>query len=292
MAGRIRGIVIGIAEPGQDDPHLVPAIALAESLNATLDVVHAYQLPEPGLHPYLEMGVVSPEAIQGLHDRVQAQLEEQVRRIPGGQRARCRSVPLPAALAMLNTAKEVNADLIVVGQTRHGRVARAVIGTTAQRVLRGAGVPVLVSHTPGRPARRVLLTTDLSDLSARVHARGVDVAAQLSGGTSQELRSVMVIAYDIPLLAPAELTDTAAAEAHLSEFLKNAPPAATDVTGVVRVGDPAREICAEAVGWGADLLVLGTHGRTGASRLLIGSVAESVLQKVDCDVLVIPSAAV
>jgi nucleotide-binding universal stress UspA family protein len=64
------------------------------------------------------------------------------------------------------------------------------------------------------------------------------------------------------------------------------------VTGKVRVGQPVAEILAEADEWHADLLVMGTYGRSGASRFLIGSVAESVLRRVQCSVLVVPNAAV
>jgi nucleotide-binding universal stress UspA family protein len=58
----------------------------------------------------------------------------------------------------------------------------------------------------------------------------------------------------------------------------------------VRFGDPAEAVVHEARTWSADLLVLGTHGRRGAARLLLGSVAETVLRHAPCSVLVVPSA--
>ena len=57
------------------------------------------------------------------------------------------------------------------------------------------------------------------------------------------------------------------------------------------MGEHTSEILAEAEEWGADILVLGTQGRGGLSRFLIGSVAESVVRRAPCDVLVIPAAA-
>ncbi|HEY8549291.1 MAG TPA: universal stress protein [Vicinamibacterales bacterium] len=57
---------------------------------------------------------------------------------------------------------------------------------------------------------------------------------------------------------------------------------------VVRAGDAAREIRAEAEGWPADLLIMGTHGRTGFERLFLGSVTEKVLRSTRVPVLTIP----
>jgi nucleotide-binding universal stress UspA family protein len=291
MDSAIRSIVIGIADAGEDR-HLAPAVQLAESLGATLHVVHAYRLPEPALYPYVDMSVFGPAAIEDIHRRVQGLLEEQIRTLSASDRITSRAVPVPAAMAVVDAAADVGADLIIVGATRHGTVARAVLGSTAQRVLRTASVPVLVSRRRGDTPRRVLLTTDLSELSARVHARGVQLATLLARGVEPELRTLLVVAYDVPVMAPLEPSVlTEAGERQLEEFLADTGSAAR-AEGRVRVGDPRREIAAEAEEWSADLLVLGTHGRSGVSRFLIGSVAESVLRNVECDTLVIPAAAV
>ena len=56
----------------------------------------------------------------------------------------------------------------------------------------------------------------------------------------------------------------------------------------LREGTPGAEVCASAREWGADLIVIGTHGRSGVSRLLMGSTAETVVRHAPCPVLVIP----
>lgn len=61
-----------------------------------------------------------------------------------------------------------------------------------------------------------------------------------------------------------------------------------DVAVEVRDGDPIQEIL-ETANEGYDLVLMVTHGRTGLSKLALGSVTEGVLQKVNCPVLVIPS---
>jgi len=55
----------------------------------------------------------------------------------------------------------------------------------------------------------------------------------------------------------------------------------------VREGDPRREIVDEAKDWGADLIVVGSHGRTGMQRWLLGSVAEHVVRHAPCSVEVV-----
>ncbi|HSK20924.1 MAG TPA: universal stress protein [Longimicrobiales bacterium] len=284
----IRCIVLGIAD-ATEDPHLDHAVALAARLGATLHVVHSYHLPDPALYPYVEMSVFGPDARKEVHRGVQQLLEEQIRKLSPSQSVRCRAVPVPAATAVLDMAREVAADLIIVGATRHGPVARAIVGTTAQRVLRRARAPVLVSRAPLEGQRRVLLTTDLSALSAKVHERGIRLASLLTGGEAQN-RTVFVVDYAVPLMAPLEpgvLMDVGRRE--LDAFLEQT--GAERAEGKVRVGEPTREIAAEAEAWGADLLVLGTHGRSGASRFLIGSVAEAVIRAVHCNTLVLPAAA-
>jgi nucleotide-binding universal stress UspA family protein len=56
---------------------------------------------------------------------------------------------------------------------------------------------------------------------------------------------------------------------------------------VVREGDPRSEIVDEAVEWGADLIVVGSHGRTGIKRWLLGSVASAVVSHAPCSVEVV-----
>lgn len=63
--------------------------------------------------------------------------------------------------------------------------------------------------------------------------------------------------------------------------------AGIDVEWAVRTGHPDREIIAAAKEVGADLIVLGSHGRTGVEHVILGSVAEKVLRKAHCPVLVV-----
>ena len=62
----------------------------------------------------------------------------------------------------------------------------------------------------------------------------------------------------------------------------------TEVHFSTEVGYPAEMVVQKAINIGADLIILGTHGKTGISRMVIGSVAENVLRHTSCKTLIIP----
>lgn len=276
MSNPIRTLVAGVATLHRDDTVLQPALRMAERLGAELHLVHAY--PADRDDP-------------ALYDRVLAvRLEAEVCALAPGARVVCHVRAGRAEAVLARAAAEVGADALLLAPTRRGRVAGAVLGTTAQHVLRNATVPVLVLH--GEPAvHRVLLTTDLSAHSIPAHGRGLALACALAGTPHPSLRTLHVI-------PPATLDETVdaadgevnAAKVELAAFLPAHAVEGRVPAACVRFGEPAQAIVHEARAWSADLLVLGTHGRRGAARLLLGSVAESVLRHAPCSVLVVPPA--
>jgi nucleotide-binding universal stress UspA family protein len=78
-----------------------------------------------------------------------------------------------------------------------------------------------------------------------------------------------------------------AAEQGLAELVATARAAGVEATSRTRYGSTAREICEQARDLGTDLIVLGTHGRSGLSRALLGSVAERVVRRAPCPVLTV-----
>lgn len=298
MSATIRTLVVGVATlsdddpvlaPDHGDPVLAPAAELARRLGATLHVVHAYELPPPVLTGYPDylpaLASTFPESYEG---QILARLEAAMARFPGVD-AVCHAVEGPAGRAICDVADREHAGLVVVGATRRGRVWRNLLGTTAERVVRASHVPVLVLHGPfTRPVRRVLLTTDLSPESGALHDRGLTTARAVFG-EPLEAETLLVVGYD--LMAPPPLREDLlkdAAEGELARFLDARP--APRPGGRVRVGDVPRQIVREAEEWGADLVVLGTHGRSGWQRFVLGSTAEATLRSAGCNVLVVPRA--
>lgn len=286
MPNAIRTIVAGVSQPAEDDPTLLAAGELARWTGAALHLVLAYNLPA-AITP-LGMPYATPEWTLQHGDDLREHLQAAARRVPGGASAVCHAVPGGPAPAILEAAERVHADLVVVGAARPGRLGASFLGTTAQRVLRGAAAPVLVVRTPVRtPLGRVLLTTDLSELSAAVHERGLDAVTALFGEPGA-VRSLLVLPYLIvpEPLPRASIEQTARTE--VEGFLAARRPRGTPVEAAVREGAPGDEIAAEARAWDADLLVVGTHGRGWGERLLLGSVAEAALRDAPCSVLAVP----
>lgn len=74
----------------------------------------------------------------------------------------------------------------------------------------------------------------------------------------------------------------------LEEVKESLKDIADDISCFHRTGSPRQEILAVSIEWGADLIIMGTHGRTGFDHFISGSVSESVLRRANCPVLIIP----
>lgn len=277
MTPPIRRLLAGVATLQPDDPALAAALGLAARAGADLQLVHV-MAPDPAdaAPATLSRGSALRAVVEGAAPDAQ------------NGRVSCRAVAGTPERVLRGAAVACNADVLVLGATRRGALAGAVLGTTAGRVLRSARTPMLVVRgpLPDRPLR-VLLTTDLSPHAAHAHSRGLALARGLGGPDEPELRTLFVQppelggGYTVPL--PWE----ASAEQELADFLDAGVPRVRS-TPRIRAGDPAYEIVREAREWQADVIVLGTHGRRGARRVFLGSVAETVLRHAPCACLVVP----
>ena len=136
----------------------------------------------------------------------------------------------------------------------------------------------------------VLLATDGSTPASRALDRAVGLAIE-TGATLHVLSVVDTADLDLFVAPEADGVDDilrSAAEAAVDDATERAEAAGVDVVRAVRVGAPHREICAYADEAGADIVVVGTHGRTGLSRALLGSVAARVVRSSTVPVLVVP----
>lgn len=141
---------------------------------------------------------------------------------------------------------------------------------------------------------KVLLTTD----GSRFAEEAAEVALGLAKKCSAEVRVVTVVEHppyygtpEASALYDAELYRSLSAELEklgqdaVERLGKTVAEAGLSGSTAVRRGAPAEEICAEAEEWGADVIVLSTHGRTGLARLVLGSVANQVVNHACCPVL-------
>jgi len=198
-----------------------------------------------------------------------------------------------AYVEIIRYARAVGADLVVLG--RHGRrpVKDMFIGSTAERVIRMGGIPVLVvSRKAARGYRRLLLAVDLEDTARPI----AEVALRIVG--TDVKAATMLHAYHVPFegfITPAaspddvtglrkEYRETAASG--LARLQASLADLGLRWQTAISRGDPRTVIPLAALRRRADVLAVGTHGRSGLSHALIGSVAEWVIQVAPCDVLV------
>jgi nucleotide-binding universal stress UspA family protein len=126
---------------------------------------------------------------------------------------------------------------------------------------------------PGMSMHDILFATDFSDVA--------DEAARVAREYAERFQARVHLFH---VLSPGEV-DVTQLFARTRETLLPGVPVIMSATA----GHPADEIVRYAAGHAIDLVVMGTHGRTGVSRLLLGSVAERVLCTAPCPVLVVPA---
>lgn len=139
----------------------------------------------------------------------------------------------------------------------------------------------------------ILVPTDFSDHSAYALDYAVELAARL-GAKIHVLSAIGIPALGVPELGVAITSSVMDAlvkdnQAGLDAIVASHPGAPIEI--VMRTGDARDVIVNTAVEVGADLIVMGTHGRRGLRRALLGSVAESVLRHAPCPVLLMRSPA-
>ena len=194
---------------------------------------------------------------------------------------------------ILEMCGKITADLIVLGVHREDASADMFRGTTAERLLRAGNVPVLmVRDRASGPYRRSIVGVDFSVYSRRaiefaikfvtngecflVHAYDVPFKGFLYGrDTQSEIREQHEKQFDLLLDG-----ETAAALAGLAEK-------APKIECVMQEGSSREVIYQQFRRLEPDLLVIGTHGRTGVAHAVLGSVAEDLLRAPPCDVLAV-----
>lgn len=201
--------------------------------------------------------------------------------------------------AIVDQAREMAADLVVVGSRGHGTIELMLLGSVSREVVDHARCSVLVVRSAG--ARNVLFATDGSD-GARLAERAIATWPMFSASTVR-VCAVAQTSLPMPLggapglydqvIEQYELDVDAAREQATSEAEGAAlrlNEAGIRASWEEREGDPAGEVLRAAAARDVELIVTGTRGNTGLSRLLLGSVAGNVAGHAHCSVLVVRGA--
>jgi nucleotide-binding universal stress UspA family protein len=199
---------------------------------------------------------------------------------------------------ILEHASKLPADLVVVGSHGASKMTQFLLGNVAAAVVRHAPCSVIVARHGG-PVRKLLLATDGST-HAEAAARSIAGRAWPEG---TEVRILGVVEFVLPtyqvLLEP-PFVHSAEADSIRVQALKHAQDAVARSVEILRntgleitesvsvlMENPRDVILKEAEEWGADVIVVGSHGRRGMERFLLGSVSEAIATRAGCSAEVI-----
>jgi nucleotide-binding universal stress UspA family protein len=282
-------ILVGTSLDPSSDAVVDAGARLAHGFGAELYLFHAHSLPIAYFAGPTGMTTVSPDLLENERQVRQKLLEEQLHRVGIAAGAVAGTLIEPGAphRMLLETAEDLAADLIVVGSSE--TPGRMLQGTTADRVLRKATCPVWVIRSPSRlPPRRILAPVDLSPLSEECLRRGLGLIDRWQG-RQLDLEALFVLTHEeiesSTQFTPNQIERLAAEE--LESFCGRLERGES-IRRKVRIGEIRDEILHEIGEEPTDLLVVGTHGRSGFERFLLGSVASDMASRAPCSVLVIP----
>lgn len=188
---------------------------------------------------------------------------------------------------VLRAADSKGVDLIMLGTHRKQPLKDVLVGGTADQIIRLAKTPVLVVRdAPARPYQRLLGSVDFSDSSRRA----VEFARAQLPGVPMDLLHVYPMAYAGVANLSQDPADATRTEEQLRNLLTEEERQSLATWGApvsIRAGAVTTVIAEEVARRGTDLLVLGSHGRGGIARALLGSVAAKLVHEPPCDVLVV-----
>ncbi len=281
-------------------------VASDGSLSATAALVSARRFPWPD--PTRAFGAIARERADH-HDRptVRASLDRAAeivaentaealrRRWPD---VRVSVIRGPAAGAIVERAKKVRADVIVLGWRGHGAFRRLMAGSVSRGVVRNAPCSVLVVRRAAARFQNVVIGFDGSEQARRAIA----LVARLqvpTGGRVMLVTAADTLRMTSHTLLPSDVRGDVAAEvaeinrhriatarAQLATAAETLRAAGWTTQARVTAIDPLKSLLTAVADTNANLLVVGATGVTGLERLILGSVAEGALDHSPVPVLI------
>lgn len=294
---QIRGVLVPVDFSAPSLRALEFALPLVRQFGADLHLVHVFATDHPftGL---VSMRFALPEF------EINRSAHEELKNV-----ARKYSIDLrPGLLHALKgrafeeicrVGRDADIDLIVIATRGHTGVKHLALGSTAERVVRYSSCPVLVTHG-AKPSgavptfRKILVPLDFSECSmqglayAKVFAKHFKSKLTLLNSVHFQyyVASDECSRYDLPRFMQQAYV---VARDQMRGLVEKTDWGGLEVETSLQTGHPGQQICEHARDSDMDLIVTSTHGSTGFTHLLLGSVAEYVVRHAHCPVLVVPA---
>ena len=196
-------------------------------------------------------------------------------------------------LCIVNDAAELGADVIVIGRRGKSGLRRLVIGSVTAQVVGSAPCNVLVVPRSGKTTfGAILLAVD----GSRHSAAAAIAALNIAGASQSALTIISVVPSESDILDNTAYSgehrtliadqQMQAAEENVRQVKELAMRRGLAAAGLIFSGSPYEAILQSANERSADLIVIGSHGRTAFDKVIIGSVAERVVMLSPCSTLV------
>jgi nucleotide-binding universal stress UspA family protein len=266
--------------------HIMKYLARAEQLT----LLHALDVPRPA---YPEM---LPEVAEEIYKTLEQSMKEDGERLlkrvesllplHAGPTTKQLRIGSPAK-TILSMAEEQKADLIVMGARGLGPIKERLLGSVSHRILTLAPCSTLIVNGPVTPVKQILLPLEgPSDAEAAVRFLRLKPFHE-----AVELTLMTVLPWTEPPWPSGAAAEAAATEMleKQSEYIESMAERLRAIGyqahGVAVVGTPATMILQQATTLRSDLILMGTKGRQGITRFVLGSVSHAVLHKTPCPVL-------
>jgi len=292
---QVRNIMVATDLSVSADAAIREADRWARRAGAELSVCHVMPILENIDPLFPQRGQELAERLPGLRERVAEEIEDRMRDLADREPGKYALILEDGKphVGILDAADRVGADLVVIASRGLTGVSRLLAGSVASKVVRHARASVLLVR-PSPKTGIVLAATDFSHPAIHALEEGANWAKRLDG-TLKVAHAVEMPMLVAPLPFPYPSLPTTLSAAELSEVRSRAKRALHDAVGSagldaeiwVLEGPPAASIASAAEEMECELVVVGTAGKTGFSRVALGSVAERVAAAAPCSVLVV-----
>jgi nucleotide-binding universal stress UspA family protein len=287
-------IAVGIDFSEESEVALAHAAMLGRSMRAHLILLHVLPLPahlveDSSYDPFFRASTLSADLVA----RQRGDAADVLQATAG----RCRDLGVSCEPLLIDdnpsdglarAAEEVGADLLVLGSHGRAGLQRILLGSVAERAVRLCRRDALVARGPAGQHdgyRRVVIGTDFSTYSDRALRAALEVTAPDATFELVHCWQAPIVPAGMPIAPLRHDLEKNIIESG-SRLINRHPELAGRASFKPLEAPPADGLATRADEIGADLIAVGSHGRRGVKRWLLGSIAEGTIRRAPCSVLV------